>query len=130
MSALHVFCLEPHAVSLGVMLRFLHELRSVDLRAVGTSSPLTALDLAAPLQPHVLLLSLSAAHDDLALISSLRDRLPDVTMIVLGLLDLDQYRRAVCQAGADGFVAKAELAGCLERLMQRAYQQHCAAVCG
>ncbi len=61
-------------------------------------------------RPRVVLLDLDQhCLSNLQLIPQLRAILPDVGIVVLGSFDIHAYRQVALEAGADAFVAKAEL---------------------
>jgi len=75
------------------------------------------------LQPQVVLLDLldlrTPGLTGLDTISRLRSMLPEVTIIVLTLLDTETYRRAVLAAGADDIVSKARVSADLLPAIRR-----------
>jgi two-component system secretion response regulator SsrB len=69
------------------------------------------LEGAARLQPDVAVVDLSLARDGgLGWLKALRQRCPDVKVIVLSVHDEPSVRRAVVAAGADAFVLKRSIA--------------------
>lgn len=69
-----------------------------------------ALEKAKELRPQVILLDLfMPGLGGLSAIPRLRSMMPDVAIIVLTVLDAKAYREAALAAGADDFVAKANL---------------------
>jgi DNA-binding NarL/FixJ family response regulator len=69
-----------------------------------------AIDLARSSSPGVILLDLGMPDmSGLEILPILRSILPKTAIIVLTLLDTSSYRKAAFEAGADGFVPKANL---------------------
>jgi DNA-binding NarL/FixJ family response regulator len=65
------------------------------------------LDAAVRLRPEVAIVDLSLARDSgLGWLRAVRQRCPDVKVIVLSVHDEESVRRAAMEAGADGFVLK------------------------
>jgi two-component system secretion response regulator SsrB len=69
------------------------------------------LEAAGRLQPDVAIVDLSLARDcGLVWLEALRQRCPELTVIVLSVHDEPCVRRAAMEAGADAFVLKREIA--------------------
>ena len=69
------------------------------------------LDAAVRLRPDVAVVDLSLAHDrGLGWLQELRQRCPDLELIVLSVHDEQSVRRAAMAAGADAFVVKRAIA--------------------
>lgn len=69
------------------------------------------LESAARLQPKIVVADVSLAHDGtLRWIEELRERCPELRLIVLSIYDEPSVRRAATEAGADGFVLKRAIA--------------------
>jgi len=69
------------------------------------------LEGAARLQPEVAIVDLSLARDNgLGWLRELRQRCPDLKVIVLSVHDEQSVRRAAIEAGADAFVLKRSIA--------------------
>ena len=65
------------------------------------------LDSAGRLQPDVAVVDLSLARDEsLGWLRAVRQRCPDLKVIVLSVHDEESVRRAAMEAGADAFVLK------------------------
>jgi two-component system NarL family response regulator len=65
------------------------------------------LDSAGRLRPEMAIVDLSLAHDrSLGWLRALRQRCPELTVIVLSVHDEPSVRRLAKEAGADGFVLK------------------------
>jgi two-component system secretion response regulator SsrB len=78
------------------------------------------LEGAARLQPDVAVVDLSLARDGgLGWLKALRQRCPDVKVIVLSVHDEPSVRRAVVAAGADAFVLKRSIATDLLNVVDR-----------
>jgi len=95
-----------------------------EILVVGTAgSGEEALAKAKELQPQVILLDLAMPGlGGLETIPHLRSMLPDVSIIVLTVLDTNGYHQAALAAGADDFVAKANLSTDLIPAIQRLSQ--------
>ena len=69
------------------------------------------LEGATRLQPEVVVVALSLTRErSLGWLSSIRERCPDVKVIVLSVHDEDAVRQAAIKAGADAFVLKRDIA--------------------
>ena len=69
------------------------------------------LEGATRLQPEVVVVDLSLTRErSLGWLSSIRERCPDVKVIVLSVHDEDAVRQAAIKAGADAFVLKRDIA--------------------
>ena len=69
------------------------------------------IEAAGRLQPDVAVVDLSLARDShLSWLHALRDRCPDLKLIVLSVHDEASVREAVMRAGADAFVLKRAIA--------------------
>ena len=76
------------------------------------------LDAAGRLQPEVAVVDLSLAREHgLGWLSAIRERCPDLKVIVLSVHDEDSVRQAMLAAGADAFVVKREIATELMRVV-------------
>ena len=96
-----------HGLTEGVRGLLATAFRSVVMVADETS----LLDGAGRLQPDVVVVDLSLAQDNnLNWLHALRQRCPDVKVIVLSVHDEQSVRRAVMKAGADAFVLKRAIA--------------------
>ena len=97
---------EPFLRAAADFLQRQHELAVVGLLHGGEE----ALAQAQSLRPHVILIDLNMPGlNGLETISRMRVMLPEVGIIALTLLDPKAYRQAALAAGADDFVAKANL---------------------
>ena len=111
MSTLPVLLIEPHAILRQSITHFLNSADETGLLVshIGALGELDPAQLGA-LCPRVILLG---ATSDLRLvyqaIGHLRRCLPDAAIVVLGLLDSEEYRSAALRAGADRFIAKQNL---------------------
>jgi DNA-binding NarL/FixJ family response regulator len=69
------------------------------------------LEGATRLQPDMAVVDLSLAqHGDLSWLREVRERCPDIKMIVLSVHDEESVRQAAIEAGADAFVVKRNIA--------------------
>ena len=84
---------------------------------------------ASRLQPEVAIVDLSLARDrGLGWLGAIRQRCPDVKVIVLSVHDEESVRRAAVDAGADAFVLKRAIATDLLPAIEGAYAtKHAAA---
>ena len=107
---IRVLLVDDHEAFLRVATEFLQ--RHQELVVVGTArGGEEALAQAQELRPQVILIDLRMPGlNGMATIPRLRVMLPEVGIIALTLLDPNTYRRAALAAGADDFVAKANLA--------------------
>ena len=63
------------------------------------------------MKPGVILVDLSLAQGDgLGLVRRLRGRLPEVSLLVLGVYNQPGVSRAILEAGANGFILKSSIA--------------------
>jgi DNA-binding NarL/FixJ family response regulator len=106
--------------------------KGADIDVVGTAcGGKDALALADILKPDIALVDLSMADlPGLELIPQLRTALPRMGIIVLTLLDADDYRKAALAAGADGFVSKHTMNKDLIPTIQRIIQCGAATLSG
>ena len=109
MGALTLLIVDDNSFFRRVATRFLTQM--ADLQVVGSASSVEeALLQAAALRPEVALVDLNMPHSSgLALIPQLRHMLPAVKIVVLTMWDSEIYRDAALAAGADDFVAKAQI---------------------
>ena len=82
--------------------------REPDIEVVGEASDgLEALDQVARLEPHVVIMDLVMPHmNGLEATRQIRERHPDVHILILSMYDDDEYVREIIQAGASGYVLK------------------------
>jgi two-component system, NarL family, nitrate/nitrite response regulator NarP len=108
MDTLTVLLFDANPIFLQQVTRFLVEHAPGQLIVSGAASDASeALALAKRLSPDVVLVGLaSSAQPGLELLPQLRARLSRSGIIVLGIVDVNGYRRAVRAAGADAFVLK------------------------
>jgi DNA-binding NarL/FixJ family response regulator len=105
------------------VLRHYHQDEVKVIAAVGGYEEMLALGL--DVHPHVVLLGLgSSGLSDLAIIPRLRRILPQVGVIVLGLIDADGYDALARAAGADAFVLKASMSTDLLPIIRCVAQSH------
>lgn len=119
MKPISILIVDDNATFLRIAARFLQQ--SGDVVVVGTArNGHEALAQAQTLNPQVVLMDLAMPGlPGLQAIPHLRARLPEVSVIVLTLLDANSYRSAALAAGADGFVSKAALNTDLIPLIRR-----------
>jgi DNA-binding NarL/FixJ family response regulator len=109
MAPISVLLVDDNATFLRILSDFLQEEKGI-LVAGTAGSGETALTTAQELQPQVILLDLAMPGlGGLNTMPRLRGVLPGVGIIVLTVLDANGYREAALAAGADDFVAKADL---------------------
>jgi DNA-binding NarL/FixJ family response regulator len=130
MSALAVLLIEAHVLLRQHIAGFLRNADddSIIVTAIGLLDELEQIQLCA-LRPDVILLGAesNAAMIDQA-IAHVRGCLPAVPIVVLGMLDADEYRSVALAAGADAFLVKETLnVNLLPTIQQtmRAVQQRC-----
>jgi DNA-binding NarL/FixJ family response regulator len=108
MDTLTVILFDASPIFLQQVTRFLVEHAPGQLIVSGASSDAAeALALAERLSPDVVLVGLaSSAQPGLDLLPQLRARLSRAGIIVLGVVDVNGYRRTARAAGADAFLLK------------------------
>lgn len=91
--------------------RLLQDYYSSELSVVSASpSHEHVLQIVQEIRPHIILLDLDQqCQVSLHLITEINAVLPDVGIIALGSIDLEAYREAAQEAGADAFVVKSQL---------------------
>ena len=96
---------------LRVLSRFLHTRYPADVVVVDVArNGIEALARAQVVRPQVVLLDLAMpGMPGWEVIPRLRKELPEVGIIVLTLLESDEYREMILEAGADAFVGKSTL---------------------
>ena len=82
--------------------------REPDIEVVGEACDgLEALDQVARLEPQVVIMDLVMPHmNGLEATRQIRERHPDVRILILSMYDDDEYVREIIQAGASGYVLK------------------------
>ena len=96
----------PFLVSLG---RFLEAVPDIEVVGVATSG-LAALEKVDTLQPDLVLMDVRMPEmDGLASTRRLKARSRSTRVVILTIYDCGDYRHQASQAGADGFVSKADL---------------------
>lgn len=122
MAPISVLPVDDNVTFLHILIDFLRE--EEEIIVVGTArSGEEALEKAKELQPQVILLDLiMPGLGGLSAIPRLRSMMPDVGIIILTVLDAKAYREAALAAGADDFVAKANLYTDLIPAIQRLTQ--------
>jgi DNA-binding NarL/FixJ family response regulator len=121
-----ILLVDDNAGFRGVVRRFLET--EDDLTVVGEAGGgLKALSMVPELKPDVVLLDLAMPDlSGLEVIPHLRAIAPEVSIIVLTLLDSAGYCEAALVAGADDFVPKAELGATLVPSIRRTNSMHLA----
>lgn len=110
MSSVSVLLVDDNHTFLRIAKLYLESHRGEVMVAGVAGGGVEALAQAAALQPQVVLLDLAMPDlSGLEVIPRLRALLPAVGIIVLTLLDDHAYRHVVLRAGADDFLAKANL---------------------
>jgi DNA-binding NarL/FixJ family response regulator len=100
---------DDNAMFLGILTHFLEQYPEVLVAGVAHNAQ-EALQAAPELQPDVILLDLvMPGLNGLDIIARLRQAVPATRIIILTLLDFESYRQKAFGAGADDFVAKANL---------------------
>ena len=119
---IRVLLVDDHEAFLRVATEFLQ--RHEDLVVVGTArGGKEALAQAQELRPEVILVDLNMpGMNGMETIPRLRVMLPQAGIIALTLLDVNTYRRPALAAGADDFVAKANLTTDLLPAIRRVMQ--------
>jgi DNA-binding NarL/FixJ family response regulator len=109
MGALRLLLVDDNSFFLRIAASYLQKYGDFDQIACAGSAA-EALELAARLQPQVILLDINLPQTSgLDLIPLLRRSLADAKIIVLTLWDSAQYRQAALEAGADDYVAKSAI---------------------
>jgi DNA-binding NarL/FixJ family response regulator len=120
MGPIQVMLVDDNLTFLRILSDFLRE--EEEVLVVGTAgSGEEALAKAQGLQPQVILLDLAMpGMGGLAAIPQIKQMLPNTAVIALTVLDTNGYRDAALAAGADEFVAKANLSTDLLPAIRRA----------
>jgi DNA-binding NarL/FixJ family response regulator len=88
-----------------------------------TGDGLTALRKARELKPDVVLMDINMeGMNGFNATERLKEKLPDIKVIILSMYDLEQYREAAEAKGASAYVTKRALVGELLPAIQRAVQ--------
>jgi DNA-binding NarL/FixJ family response regulator len=111
MSGHNVVLVDMNEHFLRVVTHIVRDYYSHELTIVGACGGNgEALHTLQAIRPRIVLLDLDRhCQPNLQLIPELRAILPDIGIIVLGSFDMHDYREMALAAGADAFVAKAEL---------------------
>jgi two-component system NarL family response regulator len=111
MQTISALLVDENPTFLRITTNLLRDYYREELSVVGTSPGYEdALDQVNSLRPEVILLGLDLRNrSGLRLIQRLRAAAPDVAIVVLGPLDMDEHRQEALAAGADAFVAKVSL---------------------
>ena len=127
MDQLALLVVDNHRTFLKIAVRFLSEYYADDITIVGAAAGhAEALALTTALRPHVVLLGLGASPlRDLQLIPQLRSNLPNVVIVVMGTIELDEYRQAAIASGANAFIAKMALKTDFLPALRRCAQSCC-----
>ncbi len=106
-----ILILESNLYFRQIATRLLQDYYSSELSVVSASlSYEHALHLIQKIRPHTILLDLDQqCQTSLHLITEINTILPSVGIIALGSIDLEAYRVAAQEAGADVFVVKSQL---------------------
>jgi DNA-binding NarL/FixJ family response regulator len=125
-----VLMIDANQYFLRIALHLFQEHYREELTIVGVApGGKEALEQARKTRPHIVLLDLDHhCLENLQLISYLRDILPECGIIALGSHDLRDYYQAALDAGANVFVAKADLntrlLPSIRAIMRTAAHQH------
>lgn len=113
MRATSVLLVDDNRPLLRILTRFLQEAGEGEFRVVAAEADEhEAVRRAIATQPDAVLLDLQLHSLDtsgLALLPQLRESLPRTALVILTMMDQDGVRDAALAAGADGFVAKANI---------------------
>ena len=111
MGSISMLLVDDNATFLRILARFLQEQSQADIVVVGSVvRGRDAVAQALVRQPQVILLDLDMPDlSGLEMLPQLRERMPEVIIIALTLLDPASYRQAALAAGADEYVSKASL---------------------
>jgi DNA-binding NarL/FixJ family response regulator len=125
MDPIAVFLIDNNTTFLRIATRLLHEYYQQHMCVVGSTAQYDeALQQAEILKPRVILLGVGQhSLESLQHIPRLREVLPNACIIVLGSLDIDIYRQAALNAGADDFVPKAAINHALLPAIQQCTQK-------
>lgn len=125
-SAINVQLNDDNAVFLRIATHLLQEYYCDALSVCSSGGVAEAAEQACRLKPQVLLIGLSTSNSaGLETIRCLRATMPELRIIVLGLLDTFGYHEAVVAAGADAFLLKAELNSGLLPTIRRLIHDAC-----
>jgi DNA-binding NarL/FixJ family response regulator len=111
MQTISVLLVDENPTFLRMTTHLLRDYYREELTVVGTFPGYEdALDQVNSLRPEIILLGLNPRNrSGLRLIQTLRAAMPNVGIVVLGPLDMDEHRQEALEAGADAFVAKVSL---------------------
>lgn len=119
MQAIKVLIVDDNPTFIGIVRRFLSRFADIEVVAEATNAEI-ALTLAREASPQVALVDIAMPEvNGLVLTRMLREEHPDLSVILITLLDTTQYRSASAEAGASGFVAKPTLSTDLVPLIRR-----------
>ena len=122
MKPLSVMFVDDNPTFLRIATRYLATSRPGELVLVGTAGTAEeALELATRLHPDAVVADIALPGlSGLELIGRLRKQRADIVLIALTIHDDEAHRQAALAAGADGFVAKADLGTDLAPALLRA----------
>lgn len=111
MASPSLLVVDDNGIFLQITVRFLSEYFANDIVIVGAASAdEEALALTKAVRPCVVLLGLGGSLlRGRQVIPQLRSTLPHVIIIVMGTIDMNEYRQAVIAIGADAYIAKTAL---------------------
>ncbi len=106
---LRVMLVDDNPVFLRALVNFLE--RQTDVQIVGIAGDgAEAVALAQGVAPQLILLDYSLPDmNGLEVLAQLREHTPGIIVIILTMLDVNGYRRVALDAGANDFVAKANV---------------------
>jgi DNA-binding NarL/FixJ family response regulator len=124
MEPVRVVLVDDSATFLAIAARFLTQQKDVKVVGAATDGA-EAVAMAESTHPDVLLVDLAMPGvSGLEAIPRIREVLPAVGIVALTLMDSTDYREAALSAGADDFVAKADLTQALVPSILRVARAH------
>jgi DNA-binding NarL/FixJ family response regulator len=106
-----VLFLDTNRGFLSIVVRLLNEYYANDLTVVGSSTSLEeTIRQAESLHPRIILVGVGQySQEGRQMVGYLREALPNTPIILLGTHDLEIYRQAALEAGANAYVSKDNL---------------------
>lgn len=120
MEQIGVVLIDAHPILARIARRFIQQDRN--LAVVGTTTNTNAFDYVLEQNPRVVVMDLDMSDPSiLETMARLHSCLPKLHIIALTLFDLESYRQAAFNAGADAFVTKdalyTDLVPCIHRVV-------------